>query len=101
MNRPKKTLNNPINVAFLKIFKHNLIPGLVLSRNFEPNLFKSRGGKLPFKFDYSLPLVQDHIPLSREWTDIGTDIVNKHLKYQKTLRRYKEKVSCNKSKYIV
>lgn len=100
MSTRPKTLNKPITVSDLKIFKHNLVPGLVLSRQFESNVCESRGGNAPFEFDYPLPLSQDHIPLSREWTDIGTDIVKKHLEYQKSLRKYREKVSCNKSKHI-
>lgn len=99
----KKTrcIDKRVHLARWKTGRHNLYPGLNLSKFFEGTIEASRSGNLPYSFESPKPFTNDCIPLTRQWKDIGTDIVEKSLGFFKELKVLKEKMMCNKSKLIV
>uniref|UniRef100_A0A336JW82 CSON013651 protein n=1 Tax=Culicoides sonorensis TaxID=179676 RepID=A0A336JW82_CULSO len=75
---------------------HNLHAGLNLSKYFEATVESARGGNFPYYFEHPIPLTNDCTPLTKNWKDIGTDIVEKSLAYHKELNILKERLVCNK-----
>lgn len=94
-----RSIDKRIHLGRLKVARHNLYPGLNVSKFFEGAIEASRSGPLPYWFENPKPFTNDCIPLTRQWKDIGTDIVEQSLAYFKELKSLKEKLVCNKSKF--
>lgn len=76
-----------------------LQPALNLSKYFETTIEAGRGGRFPYFFHYPVPVMNECVPLTQRWKDIGTDIVRRSLKYHKELKLLKETMMCNKSEF--
>ncbi|XP_063708474.1 uncharacterized protein LOC134837090 [Culicoides brevitarsis] len=94
--RKTKSIDKRIHLGRWITGRHNLYPGLNLSKFFESSIESTRDGPFPYFLDYPQPLSDACIPLTREWKDIGSDIVERSSGYFKELNFVKEKMMCNK-----
>lgn len=97
--RKTRCIDRRVHMARWRSGRHNLYPSLNRSKFFETTVEAARSGLFPYSFDNPKPFTNECIPLTGQWKDIGSDIVERSLEYFKELKNLKEQLMCNKSKF--